>query len=467
MSETKSCVSAKQNTTIMKPRNLMFWLLAVAAVPGRFLSLFYQAHGQTASQIGILFSAQTLVTLPSTPYFSHIADRRSKDVVVLLLQSSATAIFLLQIPLLPAAHIVPHAIVFPLLLVISIAFGICISPLQPIVNGIAMEHLQKAHGSNGRILFGRERLWGAIGWALASLLAGILFDIRSVGVKGIYILHVTLALIFCTVLFRSFRDRYNASWSRTGDRCHFREIDADEVSSTSLVTALRTVFNRGETVDVLFFNVVFWMAVAIAAVENLLFVYLVSSIGMSNTLCGFTIILTVMFEIPVYFLAPDILKQLSTGSVFVVGAFALLIRMVGYSFATNGWQILLVEPLHGMTFASADAAAVAFVAANAPGGAHAVAQSAIFVVRAVGMAVGSVVGGVVLEWFGARALYLSIATIVLTVTILFAFTENMTRRRSLRPPPQLCPLSTPVSNVGQVDERTMLVCRVQAGTLGP
>lgn len=443
----------------------MFWFLAVAAVPGRFLSLFYQAHGQTASQIGILFAAQTLVTLPSTPYFSHIADRRSKHVVVLLLQLSATAIFLSQIPLLPSAHIVPHAAVFPLLLVVSIAFGICVSPLQPVVNGIAMEHLQKVHGPDGRLLFGRERLWGAVGWALASLLAGVLFDIQGIGVKGIYILHVTLALIICTALFREYYDGRNASWSGSGNRSHFRAIDLDEISSTDLVTALRNVFNEGETVDVLFFNVVFWMAVAIAAVENLLFVYLITSIGTSNTLCGFTILITVMFEVPVYFLAPYILKQVSTSSVFLIGALALLVRMIGYSFATNGWQILLVEPLHGMTFASADAAAVAFVAANAPGGAHAVAQSVIFVVRAVGMAVGSIAGGIVLEWYGAKTLYLSIAFIVLAATVLFAVVGAMTHRRALPPSPQLCPLSTPVSNFGQVDERTELVCRVHTGML--
>lgn len=452
----------------MKPRNLMFWLYAVTAVPGRFRSLFYRAHRQTATQMGILFGAQTVITLPSIPYFSHVADCRSKEAVVLLLQIWSTVIFLSQIPLLPSAHIVPHAVVFPSLLIASVAFSICISPLLPIMNGIAMEHLQKNHGTNGQLLFGRERLWGSIGWAVASLFSGILFDVKSIGVKGIYIIHTILSVILCIVVFRSWCERYNTSFIRNedGSLCRATDVTSD-ISSDGLISSLRKVFNQGELMDVLFFIVVFWMAAAIAAVENLLFVFLVSTIGASNTLCGYTVVVSIIFEVPVYFLAPHLLKRLSTGATFVIGAIALLIRMVGFSLATNGWHVLLVEPMHGVTFATADVAAVAYVAANTPGGGHAVAQSAIFVVRAVGMAIGSVAGGWVLQQFGARVLYLSIGAIVFATTVLFACAEAIIHRRTLTSSPLPSGHSITVSNVDCCDEQTTLLCTARDGTLLP
>lgn len=451
----------------MKPRYLLFWLLAVVAVPGRFFSIFYQAHGQTASQIGLLFSAQTLATLPSIPYFSHKADKHSREMVVLLLQAATTVVFLMQLPLLPSARLVSATAVFPLLMMAAIAYGICTSGLQPIVNGIAMEYLQRRYGTLGRLLFGRERLWGAIGWALASLSAGILCDIQGVGVLGIYLLHAGLAVVFSSVVFRAWCNHSSEYTVPVDDVPRFRVIDVDNERSVhdDLIPALLKVMNEGGVIDVLFFNVVFWLAVAIAAVENLLFVYLVSSIGASNTLCGLTIILTVTFEIPVYFLATNILRRVSTGMVFVIGACALFVRMVGYSRATNGWHILMVEPLHGVTFALSDAAAVAFVAGNAPGGAHAIAQSAIFVVRAVGMGIGSVVGGVVLQYFGAKVLYMSIAVIVLLMTITFAIAEKVVRSRTVAPIPTLCPLSTPIANINQDGERARLVDRIRGGTM--
>lgn len=83
----------------------------------------------------------------------------------------------------------------------------------------------------------------------------------------------------------------------------------------------------------------------------------------------------------------------------------------------NGWYLLLLEPLHGLTYA---AAAVAYVAERTPAELEATGQAALDVVQAMACAVGTAVGGVVMQHFGSRALYRGSAVVVLSATVAFS-----------------------------------------------
>ncbi len=63
-------------------------------------------------------------------------------------------------------------------------------------------------------------------------------------------------------------------------------------------------------------------------------------------------VVTVLFEIPLMYWAPQLLKRFETGTLIVVAELSYSIRTLVYTLVgTNTWLLLLVEPLHGVTYA--------------------------------------------------------------------------------------------------------------------
>jgi hypothetical protein len=90
-----------------------------------------------------------------------------------------------------------------------------------------------------------------------------------------------------------------------------------------------------DMVSAAFFLDVFAFGVAFAFVELLVFLFFVDELNASYSLCGATVVVTVLFEIPIFYAAPFILKRFSNISLFIVAHLAYIIRVVGYTVAPN------------------------------------------------------------------------------------------------------------------------------------
>ena len=150
-----------------------------------------------------------------------------------------------------------------------------------------------------------------------------------------------------------------------------------------------------------------------AVVESLVFLFF-EFLGGSNTMCGRTVALTVSFEIPIFFLAPQLLHRLSSQSLLVVAACSYIVRVVGYSLIPKGHVVLvlLLEPLHGVTYACAQTSTVHFVALNMPKGCEASGQGLLGVFKGLGSVTGLLLGGILEQSLGPRIMYRIFAAIV-------------------------------------------------------
>ena len=160
-------------------------------------------------------------------------------------------------------------------------------------------------------------------------------------------------------------------------------------------------------------------------VENLIFIFF-ESLGASNTLCGLTVLVTVVFEIPFFYYAPIFLERFGPETLQEVACMAYIVRVVGYTLIPEKhiYLVLFLEPLHGVTYACSKTSSVEFARRLAPEGYEASAQGILFLFLGIGSFCGLALGAFL---YGV-ALY-RMDVVIVTVGLLFF----MIIRRRLAP----------------------------------
>jgi len=156
------------------------------------------------------------------------------------------------------------------------------------------------------------------------------------------------------------------------------------------------------------------------------------TLGGSNFICGLTVVVTVVFEIPIFHFAPKLLDFFGTENLQVIASLAYVIRAVGYTFVPKEHVslVLLFEPLHGITYACSKTSAVEFAARITPTGYEASCQGLLSLILGIGSVIGLSLGGWVEETFGPNILYRSYAGVVGTGLILFLGACALDKRKA-------------------------------------
>lgn len=168
----------KSKTIHIKFSSLYFFQFAAL---GAFLPLFavyLKSIGMSGTQIGVLTALGSLLTVISAPFWGYVADRTNKHQLIYLLLLSSCII---------TAFLIPTAKSFIPLFIILIFFHFGLSAINPLLDGITL---------NTPVAFGKVRLWGSIGFGVASLLVGYLANATSLS----SIFYIYMAATFITGL---------------------------------------------------------------------------------------------------------------------------------------------------------------------------------------------------------------------------------------------------------------------------
>lgn len=446
----------------MRARWLFFTLFSVLAMPGRFLPVFYAAHAQTDTQIGLLIATPQFVSLFAGPFFCNLADRTGRrELVAALTYLAAIFCFLSQLIALPELDLLAPSARFPFLMVCRVLFGFFSAPAYPLVSAITISQLRETYGENGHERFGEERLWGAVSWAVCALTLGLALDLPGIDVWIVYVGMLFFGSGFIASLWLFYR---NHNSTKQGSICliespeYRRLLDAEssEVSghkegaenerewalpvqeaaadrqhvdsnvreeSMSATKAFYRILTEGGLSTLMFFNLLLWLFVGMSLVENLLFLFFEDDLHASNFLCGISVVVTVIFEIPLFARAPELLERFGSASLAMLGSLSFVVRGIGYTVAPNGWVALLVEPLHGVTYAAVATASVSFVAERTETELEATGQSLIDVIHAIAFTLGTGIGGYVMQNLGSKFMYRGAAALVLVATVSFGMVE--------------------------------------------
>uniref|UniRef100_A0A7S1VKB2 Major facilitator superfamily associated domain-containing protein n=1 Tax=Grammatophora oceanica TaxID=210454 RepID=A0A7S1VKB2_9STRA len=179
-------------------------------------------------------------------------------------------------------------------------------------------------GKNHKGLYGSIRRWAAVSWGVGAVIMGHLTDAYGFNVNFYLFGGVSAALLlFITwgfpVRIKSEQESY--------DR---RSAGDTEESQGPRPEELRKALLRPA--------ILFWLVevaivgAAMATVETFLFVYLQNELNASTALCGYTVGITVIFELPLFAFSKLVLEKAGHDVLFLAALFAYFLRAFGYSF---------------------------------------------------------------------------------------------------------------------------------------
>ena len=349
---------------------LALFFVGLFLIQGVFLPywpVWLKAQGLSAGEIGILLSLPNWVRVFADPLIAQRADHTGNRKTPMMWLAGIYVLTVLAFPVSSN---------FWWLAGLSVVIGFTFSPLLPLGTTITV------HECKTRDLdYGRVRLWGSLAFIFASYGAGWVLD----GTSTTWI--VWMLFIAGIVNF--------AITTRMPDP----QTDRSLRSGSSLTYLLRKPvfliylgcigFAQGSHGTYYSFASVHW-----------------ETVGYSHEVIGTFWSIGVTAEIALFAVAGKFVRGRHPGILFALGATAGIVRWIVLGSSDAFWMIVLVQPLHAMTFGITHLAAVSFIARAIPQQLATSAQS-LMATLSMGVFLGSSIwaSGPLYEHFGSHAYY--------------------------------------------------------------
>jgi PPP family 3-phenylpropionic acid transporter len=357
-----------------------------------FLTIYYQQLGLSGSQIGLLAGFSPVISLISAPFWSGLSDATGRHRLVLSLGLSGAAGGILL--MMQAQSL--------LWLAVAVAcYAFFSAAIIPLADSATMHMLGGEKGNYGKI-----RLWGSIGWGAAAPLAGLLMD--RFGPRGGFSASIVLMAVVLLV-----------SLGMSHSRGHL---------SVPFWHGVRQVLADRRWYPFLGLVLIGGMSMSVVSAYLLLYM---NSLGANRTVMGLTQTIATISEIPVLFFVNRLIKRFGARPLMAVSIAAYALRAFLVSLATVPETILLIQTIHGATFALLIGAGVTMADELAPAGLKATAQGLYgAVMGGVGVTTGAVLGGWIYEHYGAPATFRVMSIVALLGLLLWAVFDRLLQRSS-------------------------------------
>ena len=337
-----------------------------------FFALLLQDRGLSPQSIGLVFAVTALVGAATAPLWSHLADTRLGAVRVLVVSSLATAVFALALAVSGSA--------FWAILLVAVLMSMCSSPGAPLSDALAVAYLGEERMSE----YGRIRLWASLGWGIAAIGFGVLYEL--VGLTPVLPLYAAGTIGF-------------GLWT-----LRLPPGAPAPVRSESRFGALGDVIRESPRLASFMVGMVI---VSVGAYAALAFVSLrIVGTGGGPFLVGLAAGLAALIEIPVMNWSGGLARRYGLRSVFVAGALTYGVVFLCWSFMHSPLALALAATGDGVAFALMYVGVVLIVGRLVPRRLLSTGQT---VTQTFGWGLGAVIGpslgGFVFGRLGAPALF--------------------------------------------------------------
>ncbi len=370
--------------TVFKIRSIYLFLYMAFAVWRVYYNIFLEQEGFIGAQIGTLnaimqASIFLVVTLWGV-YADHHGIRPTLRIGVLI---TAVLIFFLG----KANSYVALLVYIPIL-------SFFYHPMGPLTDALAMQYAEteKKHS------YGSFRLWGSLGWALASIMGGLLF----VKLPLKYIFPLSALLFLFAIPFLSTRKRKKV-FKPHFERLHFRELAKNK--SLMWFTALVALYG-----------------VICSPVNSYLNLYF-SAIHAPNSTIGYAYAIMALSEIPLFIIGNRLLKKIGLHKIILIGMLTMFIRFLLYGIFPTIAIALATGALQGISLAFFLVGSIEYIGRIMPPGKQATGQSIIWgSYLGIGQTLGNLLIGFLIDKIGMVAvmqLFIGGSAICLLVAFLY------------------------------------------------
>jgi len=266
-------------------------------------------------------------------------------------------------------------------------------------------------------VFGRQRLFGSIGFGLFSIVTGLLVDVFSnfdpENLNFTPALMVVLILGIIDVLIAS------------------RIPDAKTDKPKHLIRNVCGLFRNAEIL--LFMSAVFFVGYFSGILWTFLIVYL-NGLGATQLLIGLMIgVQCFLGEIPFMFVSKWFLKKLGHGHSMTLVLAVFGIRFLLYYFITDPWMVLPIEVTNGICFGIFFTALATYGSIIAPPSSQATVQGILQAVfEGLGAGTGCLLSGLFYQSLGGKMMWLVMGSASCVLSILYGLLLVIIKRRAGR-----------------------------------
>ncbi len=363
-----------------------FLLFAGFALISPFFVLYLQSIGFSGAEIGVMAGINPLVTFVGATLWTGLADVTRRHRLIMTMAMAVEIAGNILFPFLRG---------FLLVLSVAVVINFFFAPVPSFADNAAMFMLGEK-----KEYFGRIRLGGTIGYALAGPLAGM-----PIGMFGLRAGFWSADLVFLLALFlsRGF-------------------VHAPVKAASPARNGIRTLLANPRWI--LFLAVSLSGGVALAGMNSYLLPYM-KELGADMPVMGIALAIGAVTEIPVLFFGHRLIRWLQPHRMFMSAMALIGVRLLLFAFCSTPALILLVQLLFGFAFSALWTAGVAYADQHAPEGMKATAQGLFgATIVGVGMAIGGLLGGLLLESLGGRGLFLIFGCIVIFTVMTAALLEK-------------------------------------------
>jgi PPP family 3-phenylpropionic acid transporter len=368
----------------LKKKISMFYLLLYLGLGSfmPFMSLFLHERGFNGGEIGMILAAGSLTGIVAQPVFGLINDASRDYRTLLKVTSLLSAIVVFGFFFSES---------FAPMIFTAIVFSFLNTPAAPIVDSIAVER-----GHTFGFSYGQVRVWGAIGFAFITVIAGYVFS--AIGFQYIFAAYAIFAVLMFLMIFT------------------FPRLERPERTGA---------FGR-EVIVSLFSNFRFVLFVAISllitASVTMNFSYLpiyFQKLNYPVELVGWNFTIAAVVEIPLFWLSSKIIRRLGVFPILAIGTCAYAVKYIIMGFAPPVGVVLGLQALDGLAFAFYFSAVVEIVNMMAPEQGKATAQTVFAAAGGISAIIANIVGGLIIDNQGPQFLFSLMGGIGLLATLLF------------------------------------------------
>jgi len=348
-----------------------------------------QSKNFTAFQIGMLLSLFQMSRIFAPNFWGWLADHTNKRARWIRLASFIGCLGYVGIF---------WADSFFLIFLVMMSMSLFTSSTIPLAESLTLSHLASTNVSYSNI-----RLWGSVGFIVASFFLGILIDRYSVSILVWALLFTQLVILFLSFSVPDKKFEYIGDTKRS----IWKILKKPEVISLLIGCAL--------------------MVSSHGLLYNFYSIFLKEQ-NYSSSLIGILWSIGVVFEIFIFILMPKILSKFNLKEVLLISLFLAVIRfyLIGY-YVDVLWVLILAQILHAATFGSFHVASVELVSVHFNNEHHSRGQSIYnSITYGLGGTIGGLGGGLMIDQYGAASTFMfsSILPLIGFLVIFFGLSNT-------------------------------------------
>ncbi|WP_035482098.1 3-phenylpropionate MFS transporter [Gallaecimonas xiamenensis] len=314
-----------------------------------FWSLWLKGQSLTPALIGIILGlAQGTRALGSLFITTRI--KRSEQLM------PASRLLALATLLTFAGFLLPQSL--PLLLGLTLVSSLLYSPLMPISDAMATRMVAQTGMDYGKV-----RLWGSVAFVLMSTAMGYITGLWG-SQAVLWCLLATQLLMFVGTLPAMTEPLTDGPKARPA--LPWTQLLKEPMLRRFLLIIMAI---QGSHAAYYGFSVIHWERLGISAAT-------------SGALWSWGVVV----EVLVFFFARRLFNHQSAATLLSLAAGAVLLRWTGTAFATELWQLVILQSLHGFTFSLAHLGAIRFISKELPSH-YGVGTQALYSALALSLAV--------------------------------------------------------------------------------